>query len=184
VDLRHTTVSCLENFAITMKALTRADQYRSLAGRAVDEKLAVLDNYLTFAIRQFDSGFLDPAEPERPTVNNSINIGTMTGSAVQQGSANATQAVRFDFKIDEARSALAAFQSAINAVQLPKAHHDEVAAELQTITAQLSKTSPSLTILQEAGRSLRNIVEGIAAGLMTPGVLAAAPALWNALGLG
>jgi hypothetical protein len=59
-----------------------------------------------------------------------------------------------------------------------------VKGDLHTIAAQLSKTSPSLVVLQEAGRSLRNIVEGVAAGLMTPGVLAAATALWIALGLG
>jgi len=183
-DLRQAAVSCLENFAIEMKALTNADQYRSLAAQAVDERLTAIDRHLAFAIRQFDTGFIDPNEPERPNVNNSINIGTMTGSAIQHGSPGATQSIQFNLKIDEARSALAAFESAMQAVQLPKSQSDEVIAELKTIAAQLSKSSPSLPILQEAGRSLRNIVEGVAAGLMTPSVLAAAPALWNALGLG
>jgi len=183
-DLRQATVSCLTNFAIAMKSVTHSDQYRRLAGQAVDERLAAIDTYLTFAIRQFESGFLDPAEPERPNVSNSINVGTMTGSTIQQGSPNATQSVQFALKIDEAKTALAAFESAIKAVQLPRPHSDEIAADLQTIAAQLAKTSPSLTILQEAGRSLRNIVEGVAASLMTPSVVAVAPALWSALGLG
>jgi hypothetical protein len=183
-DLRQAAVSCLENFAIEMKVLTRADQYRSIAAQAVDERLTAMDRHLAFAIRQFDTGFLDPSEPERPNVNNSINVGTMTGSAIQHGSPGGTQSVQFNLKIDEAKSALAAFESVIKTVQLPKSQLDEVTAELSTITAQLSKPSPSLVIVQEAGRSLRNIVEGIAAGLMTPSALAAAPALWSALGLG
>jgi hypothetical protein len=183
-DIRQAAISCLENFVIEMKSLTQADQYRRLAAQAVDERLNAIDRHLAFAIRQFDTGFFDPEEPERPNVNNSINIGSMTGSAIQQGSAGATQSVQFNLRVDEAKAALAAFDSAIRAVQLPRAQSHEVVADLQTIAAQLSKTSPSLTILQEAGRSLRNIVEGVAAGLMTPSVLAAAPALWNALGLG
>src|SRR5262249_6246003 len=109
---------------------------------------------------------------------------TMTGSAIQHGSPGATQSVQFNLKIDEAKSALAAFEAAMKTVQLSKPQSDEVMAELNTISAQLSKPSPSLVILQEAGRSLRNIVEGVAAGLMTPSVLAVAPALWSALGLG
>lgn len=183
-DLRQVTISCLENFAIEIKALTRADHYRSLAGQAVDERLTAMDHDLAFAIRQFDTGFVDPEEPERPNVNNSINIGTMTGSAIQHGSPGATQSVQFNLEIDEAKSALAAFEAAIKTVQLPKPQLDEVTAELSTIAAQLSKASPSPVILQEAGRSIRNIVEGVAAGLMTPSALAAAPALWSALGLG
>jgi citrate lyase gamma subunit len=183
-DLRQAAVSCLENFAIEMKSLTQADQYRRLAAQAVDERLNAMDRHLAFAIRRFDTGFLDPIEPERPNVNNSINIGTMTGSAIQHGSPGATQSVQFNLKIDEAKSALAAFESAMKTVQLPKAQLDEVTADLQTIAAQLSKASPSLAIIQEAGRSLRNIVESVAAGIMTPSVLALAPALWSALGLG
>jgi hypothetical protein len=183
-DLRQATVSCLENFAIEMKALTKADQYRSLAAQAVDERLGAMGRHLAFAIRQFDTGFLDPDEPESPNVNNSINIGTMTGSAIQQSSHGANQTLQFDLKIDEAKSALAAFEAAINTIALPQSQKDEVAAELQTVSAQLSKASPSLTILREAGRSLRNVVEGITAGAMTPYLLAAAPALWTALGLG
>ena len=184
IDLRDATVSCLENFRLEMEALTRADQYRSLAAQAVDERLMAFDQHLAFAIRQFDTGFFDPDEPERPNVSNSINIGTMTGSAIQQGSSAATQSVQFNLNIDEAKAAAAAFESAIRTAQLPQKQLDEVTADLHTIAAQLSKASPSVAILQEAGRSLRNIVEGVTAGLATPGVVAAAPALWSALGLG
>jgi hypothetical protein len=127
-DLRQAAVSCLENFAIEMKALTNADQYRSLAAQAVDERLTAMDRHLAFAIRQFDTGFIDPSEPERPNVNNSINIGTMTGSAIQHGSPGATQSIQFNLKIDEARSALAAFESAMQTVQLSRSQSDEVIA--------------------------------------------------------
>jgi hypothetical protein len=183
-DLRQATVQCLENFTLEMKALTKADQYRALVGKMIDEKLGEFDDHLRFTIRQFDTGFFDPHEPERPHVNNSINVGTMTGSAIQQSSPGAKQNVEFKLNIDEAKAALSTFQASIEASQLPRQHLDEISADLRTIASQLSKTSPSLQILQEAGRSVRSIVEGVAASLLTPGVIAAAPALWSALGLG
>jgi hypothetical protein len=60
----------------------------------------------------------------------------------------------------------------------------EIKAELHTIRAQLSKALPSPSIIQESGRTLRNVIEGIGAGILTPGVAAAASALWSAFGLG
>src|SRR5438477_9306079 len=47
-DLRLATLSCLENFALQMKALTKADQYRSLSAQAIDERLVALDRHLAF----------------------------------------------------------------------------------------------------------------------------------------
>jgi hypothetical protein len=143
VVLRQATIQCLQNFALEMKALTKADQYRSLAADAVDQKLREFDEHLNFVIRQFDTGFIDPHEPERPHVNNSINIGSMTGSAIQQGSPGAKQSVEFSLDIDEAKAALAAFEASINATQLSQKHLDEINADLRTIAAQLSKTSAS-----------------------------------------
>jgi hypothetical protein len=43
-----------------------------------------------------------------------------TGSAIQHGSPGATQSVQLNLRIDEAKSALAAFEAAMSAVQLPK----------------------------------------------------------------
>jgi hypothetical protein len=53
----------------------------------------------------------------------------------------------------------------------------EIMADIDTIRAQLAKPSPNITIVQEAGKSVRNVLEGIAAGLLTPSISAAAFAL-------
>jgi hypothetical protein len=135
-------------------------------------------------MRQFDVGFFEPLEPEVPRVHNAINIGAMTGSTIQQGSPGANQAVQFLLHIEPARAALAAFETAIQGTSMAPAMVDEIAADVQTIKAQLSKPAPSVSIIQEAGRSLRSVLEGVAGGLLTPAVMAAAPALWSALGLG
>lgn len=70
-------------------------------------------------LRQFDVGFHDPAEPEVPQVSNSINIGNMTGSTIQQGSPNASQSVQFTLNVETARTALTNFETAISEVSLP-----------------------------------------------------------------
>jgi hypothetical protein len=108
----------------------------------------------------------------------------MTGSAIQQGSPGAKQTVEFKVEIKTVEKALAAFESAIQTAELPPPKAAELMADVQTIKAQLAKPSPSGLIIQEAGKSLRNVVEGIAGGLLTPAVTAAGAALWSALGLG
>jgi hypothetical protein len=183
-ELRQATVQCLENFRLEMKSITQSDKYRSFGNPTV-EKLDDFDQHLKFIVRQFDVGFLNPAEPEVPNVSdNSINIGSMHGSAIQQGSPHATQISHFNLNKDQARVALGALETALASLKLSGEIRDDISAELTTIRAQLSKSSPSHAILQQAGQSLRNVIEGITASLMTPAVIATAPALWSALNLG
>jgi hypothetical protein len=124
------------------------------------------------------------AQENAAPAGNSITIGVMTGSTIQQGSPSATQTVSIRLDRGDVESAVAAFEAAVDAADFPAATVAELKGDIATIRAQLSKASPMPSILQEAGRSMRNVVEGIAAGLFTPEVLAAAPALWAALGLG
>jgi len=66
---------------------------------------------------------------------------------------------------------------------LPAKTADELMTDVRTIRAQLEKPSPSRLIIQEAGKSLRHVVEGIAGGMLTPAMMTAASALWSVLGL-
>ena len=184
-ELRQVTMTFLDQFMVEMKSITRSEQYRSLVKQVIDEKLAEFDRHLAFAVRQFDVGFFNPTEPEVPSAsNNSINIGAMHGSAIQQGSHHGVLVNQFKLNADEARTALGALEVALKAITISEEQRVDMSAEIATIRAQLSKTSPSVAIIQQAGHSLRNIVEGMAAGLMTPTIIATAPALWSALGLG
>jgi hypothetical protein len=45
------------------------------------------------------------------------------------------------------------------------------------------KPSPSRSILREAGKSLRSVLEGVAGGMLTPAITTAASSLWSAFGL-
>lgn len=182
--LRQLAVQTLENFAAQAKALMADDMCRRLMAAAVDKNQRSLEEHFSFMIRQFDTGFYEPQEPEVPHVHNAINIGSMSGSTVQQAGAGSHQNVQYNLQFDQIRAAVTSFESATRAADLPKNVLNDIIADLETIKAQLSNPSPSPTILQEAGKSLRNVVEGVAAGILTPPVVAVAPALWSALGLG
>ena len=184
-DLRQLAVQRLEKFATAAKAISQAEQFRSMGlSQQIDEQFAGFDRHLQFAVRQFDVGLRVPAEPEVPAVANSITVGTMIGSSIAQASPAAKQTVEFTLNIETATTALAGFESAIAGAGLPPKTVDELMADVHTIRAQLAKRSPSRLIIHEAGKSLRHVVEGIAGGMLTPTVASAAAALWSALGLG
>jgi hypothetical protein len=184
-NLRQLTTSRLVQFAASIKAISGAGQFRDLGiGQYIDEQFTAMDKHLLFAMRQFDVGFFDPQEPEVPQVSNSITIGSMTAGAIQQGSPGAKQTVQLTVNVDAISNALTQFQSAIESVALPPKTIETLMADVQTIRAQLAKPSPSTVILHEAGKSLRNVIEGITGGLLTPAVVTAAAALWSALGFG
>jgi hypothetical protein len=100
-ELRRITAKRLTDFAEKSKAAAHVTGDQALRGteKHVSEQFVAFDQYLKFALRQFDVGNLDPVEPEVPPVaNNSINVGTMTGSVIQQGSPGASQSG--DFKVN------------------------------------------------------------------------------------
>src|SRR5262249_43309511 len=118
-ELRQATTKCLMNFATVIKAATESNSYRALAGDAIDRYLPEFDQHLMFKLRQFDVGFFDPPEPEIPHLSNSINIGSMTGSAIQQGSPGASQKVEITLNVEIVTKALAQFESEIASTPLP-----------------------------------------------------------------
>ena len=168
-----------------MKGLLDDNGIGPIPGNIINQDKGSFDQHLLFAIRQFDVGFFQPAEPEMPGVHNAIiNVGSMIGSTIQQGSPAATQTTQITLKVDLARTALAELESALSNTNLSHTVRDEMLADVRTIGAQLSKPTPSTSIVHEAGRSLRNVVEGVAAGALTQPFITAPTALWSALGLG
>jgi hypothetical protein len=150
----------------------------------VTDEFAAFDKYLQFALRQFDVGFHDAPEPEVPPMtDNSVTVGNMMGN-IQQGSPGATQTFEFKLNIEAAQTALQSFESELSKIAIDDDRAmQELAADVATIKAQLSKPSPSVAILHEAGKSVRNVVEGIVAGVLTSPLLMAAAALGKAIGL-
>jgi hypothetical protein len=181
-ELRQATAQCLTNFAIAVKSVADPGPLRRLAGKAADEWRKALDDDLTFKLRQFDVGFFTPHEPEVPQVSNAINIGSMTNSALQQGSPGAIQSQNVAIKIDEAKAAIAALEASYGELDLPIEKLRDLQSDLATIKAQFAKATPSHSIVGEAARSIRNVAEGAVGGILTPSITAALVALGKATG--
>jgi hypothetical protein len=180
-DLRQLAVQRLTNFAAAAQAIAQTPEASAMGmGDYLRQQFAAMNQYLQFSIRQFDVGFFIPAEPEVPPVaGNSIVIGNMTGSTIQQGSPGAKQSVEITLNVEEMRKALEVFEAGLAASTVPREKIDQLTAELETIRAQLKKPSPSRLILREAGKSIRNIVEGVIGGMLAPEVMNAATVLWS-----
>jgi hypothetical protein len=108
----------------------------------------------------------------------------MTAGNIAQASPGAKQSVEFNLNIEATEKALTAFEAALASASLPSKTLVELTADVSTIRAQLAKPLPSRVIVQEAGKTLRNVVEGIGGGMLTPTAMTPAAALWAALGLG
>jgi hypothetical protein len=182
-DLRARTEALLRDYNENAKVATRPKVLREFAGpKLVDERLAVFDQKLDFALAQFDAGFLDPSEPEPPP-SMSLTVGTMVGSAVQQGVQGATQHVSTSINIEATRTAAVQLSEALSASEIPAPLAAELRADLETIKAQLRKMQPSTSVLLEAGRSMRTITENLTANVLATPVTAGVLALLKALGL-
>lgn len=188
--LRSLTGQELMNFVTELRATSRRLCHRphrpseqTSAEALLLPAADALGQRLSLMIRQFDIGFLDNVEPEAVSVtHNNLNVGTNIG-AIQQGSHGATQNVNVSLDVGAVTIALDAFEKELATSPLQTETRQALGAEIETARAQLKKAAPSKPILAEVGRSIRNVVEGVAAGMMTPQAIAAATALATALGV-
>jgi hypothetical protein len=111
-------------------------------------------------------------------VTNTTHIGTAINSPVQQAGAQSEQKQIVTYGVQE-RADLARvvreFASRLDDLQLDKTAIQKANAQLATIQAQLSD-EPNPIIVQQAGRTLRNITEGAIAGLIANTVQ---PTVWS-----
>lgn len=106
------------------------------------------------------------ARPDRPTAHfppvNIINIGTMTNSQIQQGSTGATQSMSLtEGELSAARvliDLLSERQADLD--RLDRDVAEELQAEMQTLQAQLSSPKPKRSVVSEAAKTIRAIIEG------------------------
>src|SRR5262249_36563152 len=66
----------------------------------------------------------------------------------------------------ELRKAIETLEKHIDELKLDEADKSEAVAQVRILTAALSSAEPNQTIIKEAGKSLRNITEGVIGGLI------------------
>jgi hypothetical protein len=124
-------------------------------------------------ILEIEQAHLKPDEPTQHfPAGNVINIGTMTNSAIQQGSNGATQTFALDeSKVPDILSIVELVKSSISELNLEKTKENDMQAELDTISAQLKSSVPKKSILKESLHTVRNILEGAAGSMVAQAII-------------
>lgn len=130
-----------------------------------------------------------PATPTQQfpsVVNITNNIGTMTGSQLQQATHSSTQSMTATINGDAVgavKAVLQVFEHHLASIALADDARKELEAELSTLRVQVDSPKPKATILAECLKSVRVIVEGVASAALSNAVLPQIGIALAALGL-
>jgi hypothetical protein len=122
------------------------------------------------------------SEPDKPTsifpsvTYNTINVHHMVSSSIQQGGAGATMTTTYSVEtVENLGKLVAVFESRLKELKLDEAKERAARTQVATIKVQLAD-DPDPVIVNQAGRSLRNITEGAIGSLVAT---AAEPGIWH-----
>lgn len=111
----------------------------------------------------------DHFEPVNVVVN-----GDVIGSQIQAGTHQSSQ-WQDRVSVSDQRPAIAdfldAFRQTLDDPKVPTPEHEQIAASIATVDAQLAAPEPSETIVRESLRTLRSIAENLAASGLWVGLL-------------
>jgi hypothetical protein len=111
-------------------------------------------------------------KPEQPTDHfppfNVMFVGSMVNSQIQQGVDSGTQNLEVDSKgIASISDLVDSLLSNLTQIGASGEKLDDLKSQLDTIQAQLKSPRPTKIILKESLKSIRSIVEGLAANVLT-----------------
>ena len=143
----------------------------------IDEKLIRLGPQLYVAF--FTLSGIKRAEallnPPPSFTQNTVNASTVINSPIQQGGEHSvmTQSVN-NYSREDLQNLVKTFEERIDELSLDPAARRKVLAQVGTIKSQL-EDDPNPAIIKEAGRTLRNITEGVIGSLISAAVQ---PSIW------
>jgi hypothetical protein len=110
-------------------------------------------------------------------VNNTMNVGTMSNSPVQQGGVHSAQSQTVSYgaqDLADLNRLVTELTSHLGELQIDARQRQRTEAQIATLKAQLTD-EPDPVIIKQAGRTLRNITEGAIGSLLAT---AAQPTVW------
>jgi hypothetical protein len=111
-------------------------------------------------------------------VNNTMNVGTISNSPVQQGGVQSAQNQTVSYgpqDIADLNRLITEFTSHLGELQIDAQQRQKAEAQIATLKAQLTD-EPDPVIIKQAGRTLRNITEGAIGSLLATAAIR--PAVW------
>lgn len=121
-----------------------------------------------WGIRKIEEALSNPDEPTQyfPPVN-IISIGQMVNSQIQQASPGAQQSITInDQQKEDIEKFLKELKESIDKIELNAEQESDVKADIGTIEAQMKSTKPKTTVVRESLKSIKNILEGAAGGVI------------------
>ena len=126
-------------------------------------------------IREMEQSLQAPSEPTQhfPPAVSIINVqGSVIGSAIQSGSPGAQQEVSVgDLNLDAVREFLREFDARVADLDLSAPDAEELAAEIDTVKAQIRSHRPKHRIIRESLVSARTILEVTSGSAAAVGLL-------------
>jgi hypothetical protein len=149
------------------------DQYKYCDSNIFKSKIYGLIHFVV-ALRNDDvppkkQSAKEPADIKEMAAN--IYIGEMHGSQFVQHSPGTTIKSSFNAKSVDFGKLVQAIKVAIPDLKLKKSDADQIHADVATIEAQIESPAPRYTIISESAESIRSILEGLAANVITTGLL-------------
>jgi len=119
----------------------------------------------------------DESTEHFPAIN-ILNVGTMIGSAVQQGSHYSTLTMTVTGEcLEKIKSFASEVQRNLDSLNLATKLKEEAQADINTLISQTNSPKPKPNILRECLESLRTILEGAAGGALGAGLVTQIPTL-------
>lgn len=140
-----------------------------------------LKQVLLAKVRKFELAVERAPQTMPGTTFNIIKADSIVGG-IQQGQGNLTQENTVTLSTGEIQSAIDRLRSVLQQTGQDSLLK-EVDDDLQTIEVQLRKETPNVTIIQEAGKSVRTIMEGAVGGMLSQPLAHALANVAVALGL-
>lgn len=110
-------------------------------------------------------------EPAAQRTSNTINVGQMTGSVIQQGSPEANAIVNFTHNDPKVVQLIEKIKAAEHLMNLSGATQSQFQTDLETIRVQITSEHPKTSIITESLRSIRSVLEDAAGSLVASGVI-------------
>ena len=116
-------------------------------------------------------------EPDKPTEHflpvNIVAVGSMVNSQIQQASNGSIQTLQItENNLKELASLMVEIDELSKSGGLDSVNKADLDAGVSTVKAQLSASKPSPTIISEAVRSIRTVLEGAAGNVLAQAILA------------
>lgn len=161
---------------LTRDETDRAMEYLNGEGLATHRALGGAVAITHAGLREVERALSTPEAPTHyfPAVINVLQVQSMVGSQIQQGSNGSTQTQSQSITQNELaaiQALVTALQSELGTLGFGAEAKAEADAEIQTLKAQLQSSKPKSNIVRESLKTLRNLVEGVASNAVAADIL-------------